>query len=83
MSTVDRRSRRRDDHFIERCCHPSRAAHTTETALLAALISEHELIARMLDYTDSGVDQILGLLDAHEGAANTLAAWRAASAAMP
>lgn len=83
MSTVDRRSRRRDDHFIERCCHPSTAVHTTETALLAALISEHTFVAGMLDYPDAGIGQTLGLLDAHDGAAKTLAAWKAAGAAMP
>lgn len=80
MSTIDRRIRRRDDRPAERCCHPSTTIHAIETALLAALISEHQLVAKMLDSPDNGINQIIGLLDAHGGAAKTLAAWRAASA---
>jgi len=53
--------------------------HTTETALLAALIAEHKLLSRMLDYP-GGSGQIIGLLQAHSGAAKTFAAWRTAVA---
>jgi hypothetical protein len=49
-------------------------------ALLAGLISEHQIITGMLDYPDSEIDHILGLLYAHDGVAKNLVAWRAATA---
>jgi hypothetical protein len=79
MGTVDRRGRR-SDHLTAHCCHPSTAVHTTEMALLAGLISEHKIITGMLDYPDSEIDHILGLLYAHDGVAKNLVAWRAATA---
>jgi hypothetical protein len=56
--------------------------HTTETALLAALIVEHKLLDEMLDYP-RGSDRIVGLLQAHSGAAKNLAAWRTAVSRSP
>jgi hypothetical protein len=64
------------------CCHPSTAVHTTETALLATLITEHKVLTDMLDYP-SGSDQIIGLLRAHSGAEKSLAAWRTAISLSP
>jgi hypothetical protein len=63
--------------LTQQCCHPSPAVHATETALLAALIAEHKLLSRMLDYPGES-NQIIALLQAHSGAARTLASWRAA-----
>jgi len=76
MATVDGL----DGHFISRCCHPSTVVHTTEIALLAALIAEHKVIVEMLDHPDSDIDQILGLLDAHDGAAKAVIRWKEAAA---
>jgi hypothetical protein len=68
-------------HIVTTCCHPSAAVHTTETALLAALIAEHKSLAEMLDYS-SDSDQIIGLLQAHSAAAKDWAAWRTAVSLM-
>jgi hypothetical protein len=77
MSTVDGQN----GHLAATCCHPTTTIHTTELALLVALIVEHNLITGMLDYPNSGgIEQILGLLDAHSGAAKSLAVWRTAGA---
>jgi len=67
---------------IVNCCHPSTAVHTTETALLATLITEHKVLTDMLDYPSSS-DQVIGLLQAHSGAATALATWRTAISRSP
>jgi hypothetical protein len=72
----------RNGQFSSRCCHPSGAVHTTETALLVALIAEHNLLTEMLDYP-SNSDRIIGLLQAHSGAGKSLAAWRTAISHSP
>jgi hypothetical protein len=77
MSSVDGQN----GHLATPCCHPTTTIHTTEMALLVALIVEHNLITGMVDYPNTGgVERILGLLDAHSGAAKALAVWRTAGA---
>ncbi len=61
------------------CCHPSTAIHTTEMALIVALIAEHSVI----DATDGhppSIDHELRRIEAHQKAAKAISRWRNASA---